>query len=156
EERHDGGDLGGLAKAAGRNTVEDFLHRRRRVAAIAALENRTQHAALDHAGTDAIDPHAGVRAFPGYALGKSNDRVLARAINCKLRRTHQARYRGGVDNAALVLLQHHRQHVFQPQKNADDINIDDTPECFKRILGDRLDLAFDPRIVVEDVDSAEL
>src|SRR6476659_9472845 len=69
EERHDGGDLGRLSEPARRNPVDDLVVRRRLIAGIAALQDRAQHPAVDQAGADAIDPHAGAGALPGRTLG---------------------------------------------------------------------------------------
>src|SRR5262245_56826620 len=59
EEGDDSGDFGGLAQPARRNAVDDLVHRRRLVAASAGLKDGGEHAAVDHAGTHAIDPYAG-------------------------------------------------------------------------------------------------
>ena len=119
-------------------------------------DDRAQHAAVDQAGADAIDAHAGAGAFPGRALGQPDHRVLAGAVDRDRRRADQAGDRGGVDDAALVLLQHHRQHVLHAEEDADHVDVEHAAEGLQRISGDRLDLTLDAGIVVEDVDGAEL
>ena len=57
--------------------------------------------------------------------------------------------------AALVLLQHHRQHVLHPQEHPDHVDVEHAAEHFQRIFGDRLDVALDAGVVVERVDGAE-
>src|SRR5262249_59624731 len=64
EEGDDGCDFGCLSEPPRRNAVDDPVLRRRFVAAGAALQDGRQHAAVDQAGADAIDPYAGAGAFP--------------------------------------------------------------------------------------------
>jgi hypothetical protein len=73
-----------------------------------------------------------------------------------MRRSQQAGDRRGVDDAAFVLFEHHRQHMLQPEEHADHVDVDDAAKRFQRILGDRFDLTFDAGIVVEHIDGAEL
>ena len=82
--------------------------------------------------------------------------MLAGAVDRDLRRTDQACDRGGVDDAALILFEHHRQHMFQPQKNADHVDIEHPTKRLQRISRDRRHVAFDAGVVVEHVDGAEL
>src|SRR5689334_19930558 len=102
EECDDGSDLGRKAEPARGYAVDHFLDRRRRIAARAALEDRAQHAAVDQAGADAIDAHAGARAFPRSTLGEPDHRVLAGAVNGDVWRAQEAGNGSGVDDATLV------------------------------------------------------
>ena len=106
-------------------------------------------------GADAIDAHAGAGAFPGRALGEADHGVLAGAIDRDVRRSHQAGDRGGVDDAALVLLEHHRQHMLHAEEDADHVDVEHFSKTLQRILRDRLDVALDAGVVVEGVDGAE-
>ena len=123
KERHDRGDFGRLSEPSRRNSLDHFLVGHRRIAAVAALHDRAQHAAVDQAGANAVDPHAGAGAFPRRTLGQPDHRMLAGAVDGDMRRSHQAGDRGGVDDAALVLLEHHRQHVFHAEEDADHVAV---------------------------------
>jgi hypothetical protein len=81
--------------------------------------------------------------------------MLARAVDGRVRRAEQTSDRGGVDDAARVLLQHHGEHVLQAQENADHVDVDDAAEGFQRVVGDRFHLALDAGVVVENLDAAE-
>ena len=89
-------------------------------------------------------------------LGQPDHRMLAGAVDRDMRRADQARDRGGVDDAALVLLQHHRQHMLHAEEHADHVDVEHAAKPFQRIFRDRLDLALDAGVVVEHVDGAEL
>src|SRR5471030_710126 len=80
EERHEGSDLGGKPEPARRYSLNDPLIWDGRIAGIAALDDRTQHAAIDHAGADAVDAHIGRGAFERGTLGEADYRMLARGI----------------------------------------------------------------------------
>src|SRR5258705_2708671 len=153
--RHDGGDLGCLSEAARGNPLDELVLGRWRIAGTAALDDGGEDAAVDQAGPDAIDADAGAGAFPRRGFRQPDHRVLARAVYRDLRRSQQARDRGGVDDAALVLLEHHRQHVLHAQEHADDVDVEHPAKTLQRIFDDRLDIALDAGVVVEHVDGAE-
>ena len=90
------------------------------------------------------------------ALGQPDHRMLAGAVDRDMRRADQAGDRGGVDDAALVLLQHHRQHMLHAEEHADHVDVEHLAKALQRIFRDRLDVALDAGVVVEDVDGAEL
>ena len=81
--------------------------------------------------------------------------MLAGAVGRDVGGADQAGDRGGVDDAALVLFEHHRQHVFQSQEYADHVDVDQPSKCLERISRDRRDVALDAGIVMERVDGAE-
>ena len=141
-------------RAGIRSTI--LLIGNRRVAGIAAVDDRAQHPAVDQAGADAIDAHAGLGAFQRGALGQPDHGVLAGAVDRDIGRADQAGDRGGVDDAALVLLEHHRQHMLHAQEDADHVDVEHPAKRLQRIFRDRRDVALDAGIVVEHVDGAEL
>src|SRR6516162_11233877 len=66
--------------------------------------------------------------------------------------TEQSGYRGGVDNGAVPLLQHHRQHMPHSEKYALQIDPNDCIENRLVIFLHRHDFALDAGIVEEAVD----
>ena len=94
-----------------------------------------QHPAVDQAGADAIDPHAGAGAFPRRALGQPDHRMLAGAVDRDMRRSHQAGDRGGIDDTALVLFEHDRQHMLHAEEDADHIDVEHAAKALQRIFG---------------------
>ena len=94
-------------------------------------------------------------AFQRGALGKPDHRVLAGAVDRDVGGADQPRDRGGIDDRALVLLQHHRQHVLHAQEYADHVDVEHPTKRLQRIFRDRRDVALDAGIVVENVDGAE-
>ena len=141
-------------RAGIRSTIRSMGNRR--IAGIAAVEDRAQHPAVDQAGADAIHAHAGLGAFLRRAFGQPDHGVLAGAVDRNIGRADQAGDRGGVDDAALVLLEHHRQHMFHAEEDADHIDVEHAAKTLQRIFRDRRDVALDAGIVVERVDGAEL
>src|ERR1700687_6355460 len=81
--------------------------------------------------------------------------MFAGAVNRDIGGADQSCDRGGVDDAALVLFEHHRQHVLQPQEYADHVDVEYPAKRFQRIFCDRRDVALDAGVVVEHVDGAE-
>ena len=95
-------------------------------------------------------------AFQRGALGQPDHRMLAGAVDRDVGRADQAGDRRGVDDAAVVLLQHHRQHMLHAEEDADHVDVEHPAKRLQRIFGDRRDVALDAGVVVEDVDGAEL
>ena len=93
------------------------------MAGIAAVEDRAQHPAVDQAGAYAVHAHAGFGAFLRNTFGQPDHGVLAGAVDRDIGRADQAGDRRGVDDAALVLLEHHRQHMFHAEEDPYQLEI---------------------------------
>ena len=90
----------------------------------------------------------------GGRLGQADHGVLGGDIGRHAGRADQAGDRGGVDDRARLLLQHHRQHVAQAEEHALDVDADHLVEHRLVVLGGRRDLALDAGVVEEAVDAA--
>src|SRR5439155_3353753 len=90
----------------------------------------------------------------GGGLGQADHRVLGGDIGRHPGGRDETGDRGGVDDRPRFLLQHHRQHVTQPEEHALDVDRDDLVEHRLVIFGGVLPGPLDPGVVVEAVDPA--
>src|SRR5215472_2734586 len=112
------------------------------------------HAGIDRPGADRIDADTLPGDLAGGGFRQPDDRMLRGDIGWHAGGRDEPRNRRGVDNRALLLLEHDGQHMPQPEKYAFDIDADDLIEHRLVILGGVFDAAFDAGIVEEAVDLA--
>ena len=141
-------------RAGIRSTI--LLVGRRRVAGIAALQDRAQHPAVDQAGADAIDPHAGAGAFPRRALGQPDHRVLAGAVDRDIGDPIRPAIEAVLMMLPLFCFSITGSTCFMPRKTPTTLTSSTRRKLSSEYSGDRLDVALDAGVVVERVDGAEL
>ena len=112
------------------------------------------HPRINRARANGVDANTLAGDLAGGGLGQPDDGMLRCDIRRHAGRRDEPRDRGGVDDRALLLLQHDRQHMAQAEKDAFDVHREHLIEHRLVILGGVLDGAFDAGIVEEAVDLA--
>src|SRR6185436_14580142 len=107
----------------------------------------THHTSFNWGGVHRVDADAGRRTLQGGGPHHADHGVFTGNIGRDAGGPANSRYRGGDDDAAAPTVLHLRHDILEPQPHSSDIDCHDLVKDLKRIVGNRLDYAFNPRVI---------
>src|SRR4029077_10401729 len=143
------GELLREAEAIHRNSRHQsrlVLRRARKTGQHAGVYGTRRYAVYTDSRLDRLERHR---------LGDTFDGVLAADIDGGARRTFVPVGRGDVDNVAAALSLHDADFVLHAQDHAENIRVEGRGVAFRRLVGDRANLAFGAGIVHRDIEAAK-